>query len=107
MALSLFAHPFSSYCQKALVALYENGTPFTYRLLDQRDPDTFAEFAVLWPLHTRIEHEDPAAVRAATARFARELKRLLLHGVLRPERCPELVASLTSRRGAAPPERKS
>ena len=40
MALSLFAHPFSSYCQKALVALYENGTPFTYRLLDQRDIGT-------------------------------------------------------------------
>ncbi|MGD9509960.1 MAG: glutathione S-transferase family protein [Geminicoccaceae bacterium] len=50
MALSLFAHPFSSYCQKVLIALYENGTPFTYRLLDQRDPDTFAEFATLWPL---------------------------------------------------------
>jgi len=50
--------------------------------------------AVLWPLSARIEHEDPAAVRAATERFARELKRLLLYGVLRPERCPELVASL-------------
>ena len=50
MALSLFAHPFSSYCQKVLVALYENGTPFTYRLLEQADPDTFAEFAALWPL---------------------------------------------------------
>jgi glutathione S-transferase len=50
MALSLFAHPFSSYCQKVLIALYENGTPFTFRLLDQRDPDTFVEFATLWPL---------------------------------------------------------
>ena len=50
MALSLFAHPFSSYCQKALVALYENATPFTYRLLDPNDPATFAEFAGLWPL---------------------------------------------------------
>ena len=50
MALSLFAHPFSSYCQKVLVALYENGTPFTFRLLDQADPTTFAEFAALWPL---------------------------------------------------------
>ena len=47
MALSLFAHPFSSYCQKALVALYENGTPFTYRLLDQGEPENFAEFAAL------------------------------------------------------------
>ena len=50
MALSLFAHPFSSYCQKALVALYENGTPFTYRLLDQGEPANFAEFAALWPI---------------------------------------------------------
>jgi glutathione S-transferase len=25
MALTLYAHPFSSYCQKALIALYENG----------------------------------------------------------------------------------
>jgi glutathione S-transferase len=50
VALSLFAHPFSSYCQKVLVALYENGTPFTFRLLDQGDPATFAEFAALWPL---------------------------------------------------------
>ena len=50
MALSLFAHPFSSYCQKALVALYENATPFTLRLLDPSEPATFAEFAGLWPL---------------------------------------------------------
>jgi glutathione S-transferase len=50
MALSLFAHPFSSYCQKVLVALYENGTPFTFRQLDQNDPDAFAEFAALWPI---------------------------------------------------------
>ena len=31
MTLKLYAHPFSSYCQKALTALYENGTPFDYR----------------------------------------------------------------------------
>jgi glutathione S-transferase len=47
---TLFAHPFASYCQKALIALYENETPFTYRMLDQSDPATFAEFAALWPL---------------------------------------------------------
>ena len=27
----LYAHPFSSYSQKVLVALYENDTPFEYR----------------------------------------------------------------------------
>ena len=50
MPPTLFAHPFSSYCQKALIALYENGTPFTFRMLDGSDPATFAEFEALWPL---------------------------------------------------------
>ena len=50
--------------------------------------------AVLWPLHARIEFEDAAARRAATARFARELKRLLLYGLLRPEEWPHLVAEV-------------
>jgi AcrR family transcriptional regulator len=63
------------------------------------DPEMLAHVlmavAVLWPLSARTEYEDPAAVRGATQRFARELKRLLLYGVLRPERCPELVASLS------------
>ena len=31
--MQLYAHPFSSYCQKALIALYENDTPFEYRVL--------------------------------------------------------------------------
>ena len=30
MKPQLFAHPFSSYCQKVLIALYENGTAFDY-----------------------------------------------------------------------------
>jgi glutathione S-transferase len=46
----LFAHPFASYCQKVLIALYENGTPFTFRMLDKSDPSTFSEFEALWPL---------------------------------------------------------
>ena len=46
----LFAHPFSSYCQKVLIALYENRTAFTFRLLDKSEPSTFAEFETLWPL---------------------------------------------------------
>ena len=50
MALDLFAHPFSSYCQKVLVALYENATPFNYRQLDPADPTNFTELAGLWPL---------------------------------------------------------
>lgn len=50
MALTLYSHPFSSYCQKALIALYENATPFTYRKLDGSDPTAFPEFAALWPV---------------------------------------------------------
>jgi len=44
----LFAHPFSSYCQKALVALYEHGTPFDYRNLE--DAEANAELTALWPM---------------------------------------------------------
>jgi glutathione S-transferase len=44
----LYAHPFSSYCQKALVALYENDTRFEYRMLE--DADASAELAELWPM---------------------------------------------------------
>ncbi len=48
MTLVLHAHPFSSYCQKVLIALYENDTPFTWKVLG--DADSFAELARLWPL---------------------------------------------------------
>lgn len=50
MTLKLYAHPFSSYCQKALVALYENGTRFEWRLLSHDNPQVLEEFAALWPL---------------------------------------------------------
>jgi glutathione S-transferase len=50
MALELYAHPFSSYCQKVLVALYENGTPFQWRMLAPEDPETYQTFAGLWPM---------------------------------------------------------
>src|SRR5262245_31639146 len=51
MALELYAHPFSSYCQKVLIALYENATPFTPRMLDPGLAGEFAaEFARRWPL---------------------------------------------------------
>ncbi|WP_394558344.1 glutathione S-transferase family protein [Aquipseudomonas alcaligenes] len=50
MALELFAHPFSSYCQKVLIALYENDTPFEYRLLAPEQPQNMQRLAELWPL---------------------------------------------------------
>jgi glutathione S-transferase len=46
----LYAHPFASYCQKVLIALYEHSTPFTYRKLVPEDPTAMSELATLWPL---------------------------------------------------------
>jgi len=48
MQLTLYAHPFSSYCQKVLIALYENGMPFAYRRIGIED-EASAEFAALSP----------------------------------------------------------
>ena len=48
MSLVLYAHPFSSYCQKVLVALYENDTAFEYRNLE--DPAHLQALARLWPM---------------------------------------------------------
>jgi len=39
MALALYGHPFSSYTQKVLVALYENAVPFELRLLGPDQPE--------------------------------------------------------------------
>ena len=48
MLPALYAHPFSSYCQKVLVALYENATAFEYRNLE--DPAHGARLEALWPI---------------------------------------------------------
>ncbi len=44
----LYAHPFSSYSQKVLIALYENNVAFDYRNLE--DPQANAELTALWPM---------------------------------------------------------
>lgn len=48
MSLTLYAHPFSSYCQKVLTALWENDTPFAYRHLEE--PGVAEELGRLWPI---------------------------------------------------------
>lgn len=49
MTIQLYAHPFSSYCQKVLIALYENATPFELRLLSPENPQAMAELEAHWP----------------------------------------------------------
>lgn len=48
MPLTLYYHPFSSYSWKALIPLYEAGTPFTARSLE--DPQAAGEWMQLWPI---------------------------------------------------------
>jgi glutathione S-transferase len=51
MSLVLFGHPFSSYTQKVLVALFENDTPHEFRSLDPgQPPEHAAEWLRRWPL---------------------------------------------------------
>jgi glutathione S-transferase len=48
--LKLYYHPLASYCWKTLIALYENGTPFTAQLVNLQDPVDAAAFKKLWPI---------------------------------------------------------
>src|SRR3990167_7523975 len=50
--LALYGHPFSSYTWKALIALYANGTPFTFHSLDGENPDQAAA-------HDRVQQASP------------------------------------------------
>jgi len=43
VSLEFFGHPFSSYTQKVLIALWADGTDFNYRMLDEHHPDNFEE----------------------------------------------------------------
>ena len=50
MSLALYGHPFSSYTQKVLIALYENGTPFEFRCIGPDTPQHVAEWLRRWPI---------------------------------------------------------
>jgi glutathione S-transferase len=63
MALRLHYHPFSSYCQKALIALYEREVPFEPVVVNLSDPDQRAALAALWPVTKFPVLEDSDAAR--------------------------------------------
>jgi glutathione S-transferase len=50
MPLTLYYHPLSSFCWKALIALYENGTPFTPQMVDLSKEDERAALLKIWPI---------------------------------------------------------
>jgi glutathione S-transferase len=60
MTLKLHYHPLSSYCWKALIALYENGTLFEPVLVDLGDSASRAAFLEVWPLGKFPVIEDTA-----------------------------------------------
>jgi glutathione S-transferase len=50
MTLKLYFHPLSSFCQKALTALYENDTPFEPIIVDLFNADSAAALKKIWPI---------------------------------------------------------
>lgn len=91
--MKLYAHPFSSYCWKAQIALYENATPFEYRMLEE--PGAMDELTALWPLkrfpvlvdgdrtvmeataiieHLAVHHPGPVALIPADPEAALEVR---------------------------------
>ncbi len=50
MSLKLYFHPLSSFCQKALIAFYENDTPFEPHIVDLANEVSNAEFKAIWPI---------------------------------------------------------
>ena len=50
MSLKLYFHPLASFCQKALIALYENDTPFEPHIVDLANETSRADFLKIWPI---------------------------------------------------------
>jgi glutathione S-transferase len=50
MSLKLYFHPLSSFCQKVLIALYENDTPFEPCFVDLFDEASGGELKRIWPI---------------------------------------------------------
>ena len=50
MKLALYGHPFSSYTQKALMALYENAIPFEFKMISPDAPENYDRLKQAWPL---------------------------------------------------------
>lgn len=50
MSLTLYLHPLSSFCHKALIALYENDIAFTPHVVDLGNPAERTAFTKIWPV---------------------------------------------------------
>ena len=91
MALVLYGHPLSSYTQKVLIALHENGTAFDFHSIAPDAPQHVADWLQRWPLrkfpvlvdgdatvaessiiieHLQLHHPGPAPLLPADAAAA-------------------------------------
>jgi glutathione S-transferase len=50
MSLTLHYHPLSSFCHKAMIALYENDTPFTPLIVNLGNEPSRSAFLKVWPM---------------------------------------------------------
>jgi glutathione S-transferase len=50
MSFKLYYHPLSSFCQKVLIAFYENNIPFDGEITDVASAEGRAAFVKIWPI---------------------------------------------------------
>ena len=100
MSLKLYYHPLSSFCWKALIALYENDTPHEKVLVDLGEEKSRADFLKVWPIGKFPVVED--TVRDWRSSFMREG---LVHArrLGRHRATPRMVNSYPSDREIASP----
>jgi glutathione S-transferase len=77
MSLVLWYHPLSSYCWKALIALYEGDIAFAPKVVSRADPPSEAAFRALWPLgkFPVLQDEATGAVVGESSTIVRWLAR--------------------------------
>jgi glutathione S-transferase len=75
MSLTLYLHPLSSFCHKALIALYENDTPFTPHNVDLSNAEQSAAFKAIWPIGKFPVLKDGATVVPETTSIIEYLAR--------------------------------
>ena len=84
MTLKLYFHPLASYCWKALIALYENGTPFEPHIVDLGDETSRAAFLRLSPIGKMpVLRDDARGVTAPEATIVIEYLALHYPGPVR------------------------
>jgi glutathione S-transferase len=88
MSITLYYHPLSSYCQKAIIGLHELGVPFARRTVDLGDAAERAAFLAIAPLG-----KFPVIVDDATGEAIPESTILLEH----VDRDARLFPSLAAR----------